>query len=120
MAADREVGGLEADPARRRRQLRPAAADEGDQVLVGLPHLDELAQRLDPLQVAKIGQEHGSLGARDDGAVAAGVAGQVADVGQVGDEQCVDAQPLQPLAEPIQSGGVAHASCSERYTNASR
>jgi hypothetical protein len=107
------VRGLEPDlPGR--RQLIPAARDEADQVLVGLSHLDELAQRLDPLQVAEVGQEHGPVGARQHGAVAAGVAGQVADVGQVGDQQRIDAETLEPGAEMVEPGGVAHAVCSER------
>jgi hypothetical protein len=81
------------------------------QILRRLLHLDELAHRRHPLQVAEVGQEYRPVRARDDGAVRSGVAGQIADVDQVGDQHRPDAQLGQRVAQPAQPRGVVHV-CS--------
>ena len=114
MRRKREMRRLEANPACARRQLAHARADRSHQILVRLRHRDELAQRLDALEVAEVGQEHRSARVREHGAVAAGVAGQVAHVGQVGDEQRIHLVGGEPGREPFQACRVVHGRRSAR------
>ena len=60
--------------------------------------------------VAEIGDEHSQLGADQSQSVRSAVAGQVANVDQVGDQQDVDARFRKQLSQAL--GAVAHSSDS--------
>ena len=93
--ADRHLVVLEADPALepRRDRRQPVALDRDR-----LPALDLGGGALG---VAEVGEEESHPGAADAGAVGAGEAGQVADVGQVGDQHPVELALRQRGLEPV-------------------
>ena len=102
MGGDRHVLGLEAEPqGRAGEQLghhlqqvlrRPVAREAGVDLDLGL------------LDVPEVGDEFAPLGGDQRQAVAAGVAGQVADVRRSGDEQGVDPGGGQAAGELVRPG----------------
>ena len=60
---DRQVALLEAERPRRARSSRAASASSRQHLALAAPDVRELAQRLRPLHVAEVGQEHRAAGA---------------------------------------------------------
>ena len=108
--ADRHVDGLEPEP-----QLAGSehVADRLEQVLRRAPALERRVDLLGGLlDVAKVGDEHPRVRPDQRDAVAAGVAGEVADIERTRDEQHVDAGVGKQIDQAV--GTRAHAASSSR------
>jgi hypothetical protein len=91
-----------------------------EQVLLAARALEPLHLPLGLHDVPEVRQEHAQLRAHDADAVRARIAGQVADVRQIGDEEGVEPVLAQQRLEPV---GAAHdppPSSARRISSASR
>ena len=99
---------------------RAAFGQLGQHLALAAPDVRELAQRLCPLHIAEVGQEHRGRRRDDEHRVRAGEAGQVANVDEVGEQQRAQAELLHLLAGTRQPVAVAHPPRSVRCAIASR
>ena len=111
--ADRHLVVLEADPALEPLgdPLQPVAAERHR-----LPALDLGGGALG---VAEVGEEEADAGPADAGAVGAGEAGQVADVGQVGDQHPVELALGQQRLEAVAAAAHQAPAPSSRASSSS-
>jgi hypothetical protein len=113
VAAHGHVVVLEAEP---QRPVRPAVGERGDEVLRSLLAVEALDLLGGLADVAEVGDEAAHVAPDHGHAVRAGEAGDVAQVGAVGDQQQVDVARLERRGGAI---GAAH-SASLRPASASR
>jgi hypothetical protein len=99
-----------------------ALGDPGQPVALDRDRLPALDLGGGALGVAEVGEEDAGVGAADTGPVGAGEAGQVTDVGEVGDQRPVELalgeERLQPVAaaahQPFAPSSRAIASSASR------